>query len=282
MKPAPLTLVRPPDVAGCLAALDRHDGTVAKVIAGGQSLMPLLALRMATPDVLVDLGRVSELTEVSVRDDEVELGARVRHRDLAAGTAGPLPAVLGLAAAHIGHDAIRNRGTLGGSLAHADPAAELPAAMVLLDARLVCRSVGGTRTVAARDFLVGPYLTALREDELLTGVRVPRAAAGTRYGFAEFSPRHGDYARAGALCAVGVTGGTVRSARAVLFAVGPVPVDLGDALAPAIGRPLDGCPWDELAWAAVAGLPVEDPARRRLVATVLARALAGVGGEEDR
>jgi len=272
VKPAPLNLVRPRDVAGCLAALDQADGAVAKVIAGGQSLLPLLALRLSTPDVLVDLGRLAELTAVTVRDDVVELGARVRHRELADGVAGP---VLGVAARHIGHDAIRNRGTLGGSLAHADPAAELPAAMVLLGAEIVCRSAGGTRAVPAREFFLGPYLTALRDDELLTSVRVPRADAGTRYGFVEFSPRHGDYARAGAVCAVRVgADGTVRSVAAVLFAVGPVPVDVSAALAPALGLPAVGCPWAELAESAAG-------TRNRLAAVALRRALVRATGEES-
>lgn len=275
MKPAPLTLLRPRDLAGCLAALDSAGDSVVKVIAGGQSLMPLLALRMSTPDVLVDVGRVRELTAVSVRRDVVELGARIRHRDLVVGRGlGPLPAVLATAAGHIGHEAIRNRGTLGGSLAHADPAAELPAAMVLLDAQIVCRSAGATRVVPAREFFLGPYMTALRDDELLTAVRIPREAIGTRYGFAEFSPRHGDYARAGALCSLRTgPGGTVRSVRAVLFAVGSRPVDVSAALAPALECRPGEARWSGLAEAAVADQCAGDRGRRRLAAVMLRRAL---------
>ncbi|MCI2422242.1 FAD binding domain-containing protein [Saccharopolyspora sp. K220] len=280
MKPAPVTLVRPRGVAECLAALDPADGSVVKVIAGGQSLMPMLALRMSTPDRLVDVGRVAELTAVVPGERVVELGARIRHRQLVDGAAGPAPAILGMAARHIGHDAIRNRGTLGGSLAHADPAAELPAVMVLLDAEIVCRSLAaGTRTIPARAFFLGPYLTAMRDDELLTAVRVPRADVGTRYGFVEFSPRHGDYARAGALCAVHTDpDGTVRRVGAVLFAVGSTPVDVSGALAAAEGHPLLACPWEDLATDAVASLPPpgedgETAARRRLAAVALRRAL---------
>jgi aerobic carbon-monoxide dehydrogenase medium subunit len=288
MKPAPFTLVRPRDVTECLAALDSADGSVVKVIAGGQSLMPLLALRMSAPDTLVDLGRIASLAGVVPGDDVVELGARVRHRQLVDGTAGPVPAILGTAARHIGHDAIRNRGTLGGSLAHSDPAAELPAVMVLLDARLVCRSrASGTRSVPAREFFLGPYQTALRDDELLTAVRVPRAEPGVRYGFVEFSPRHGDYARAGALCAVHThSDETVRRAGAVLFAIGSTPVDVSAALAPAEGRPLLDCPWDSLASQAVTGLPSAGDAdgvtRRRLATVALRRALRqAAGGRPD-
>lgn len=282
MKPAPLNLLRPHDLAGCLAALDSAGDSVVKVIAGGQSLMPLLALRMSTPDVLVDVGRVGELTAVSVRRDVVELGARIRHRDLVGGGLGPLPAVLAIAAEHIGHEAIRNRGTLGGSLAHADPAAELPAATVLLDAQIVCRSAGATRVVPAREFFLGPYLTALRDDELLTAVRIPREATGTPYGFAEFSPRHGDYARAGALCALRTgPGGTVRSVRAVLFAVGSRPVDVSAALAPALDRRPGEVRWAGLAESAVADLCAGDPVRRRLAAVMLRRALDQASGRGE-
>ncbi|MBO0830199.1 MAG: FAD binding domain-containing protein [Streptosporangiales bacterium] len=279
MKPAPFTLVRPRDLTECLAALDSADGSMVKVIAGGQSLMPLLALRMSSPDTLVDLGRIAALTRVVTERDAVELGARVRHRQLVDGTAGPVPVVLRMAARHIGHDAIRNRGTLGGSLAHADPAAELPAAMVLLDARLVCQSrAAGTRSVPAREFFLGPYTTALRDNELLTAVRVPRAEPGVRYGFVEFSPRHGDYARAGALCAVHPhPDGTLRRAGAVLFAVGSMPIDVSAALAPAKGRALADCPWDSLAARAVTGLPsaadADGMTRRRLATVALRRAL---------
>lgn len=287
MKPPPVTLLRPRGVEECLAALEATDGSVVKVIAGGQSLMPLLALRMSTPDTLVDLGRIAELTAVVPSEQVVELGARVRHRQLVDGTAGPVPAILGLAARHIGHDAIRNRGTLGGSLAHADPAAELPAVMVLLDAEIVCRSRnGGTRVIPAREFFLGPYLTAMRDHELLTAVRVPRADTRTRYGFVEFSPRHGDYARAGALCAVRTgADGTVRRAGAVLFAVGSTPLDVSAALTAAQGRAAVDCPWDELATQAVSSLPPpgddgETAARRRLAVVALRRALARATGSE--
>lgn len=279
MKPPPLTLVRPRSVAECLAALDVDDDSTVKIIAGGQSLMPLLALRMAAPDTLVDVGRLTELTTVHTGPDAVVLGARTRHRQLADEAVGPVPAVLGMAARHIGHDAIRNRGTLGGSLAHADPAAELPAAMVLVGAEIECRSRnGGSRWIPARDFFVGPYLTAMLDEELLTAVRIPRPAADARYGFVEFSPRHGDYARAGALCAVHVgSDGTVRRVDAVLFAVGSTPVDVNAALVVAAGRPLRTCPWDELARDAVAALPPaaagDGAARRRLAVVALSRAL---------
>ena len=274
MKPPPLTLVRPRSVAECLAALDVRDDSTVKVIAGGQSLMPLLALRMSTPDTLVDVGRLDELTTVHTGPDAVVLGARVRHRQLVDGAG---PAILGTAARHIGHDAIRNRGTLGGSLAHADPAAELPAVMVLVGAEIECRSVIGNRSIPARDFFAGPYMTSMREDELLAAVRIPRPAAGARYGFVEFSPRHGDYARAGAVCVVHAErDGTVRRVRAVLFAVGSTPVDVSAALTVAHGGDVRTCPWEELAREAVATLPPAEGdavARRRLAVVALGRAL---------
>lgn len=278
MKPAPLTLVRPTTVAECLAALDVRDDSTVKVIAGGQSLMPLLALRMSTPDTLVDVGRLTELATVHTGSDAVVLGARVRHRQLVDGTAGPVPPILGMAARHIGHDAIRNRGTLGGSLAHADPAAELPAAMILVGAEIECRSTQGSRWVPAREFFLGPYMTAMLDEELLTAVRIPRPAPGVRYGFVEFSPRHGDYARAGALCAVHAEpDGTVRRVDAVLFAIGSTPVEV---TVDARGHDLVTCPWEELARDAVASLPPAEGdavARRRLAAVALGRALRQVG-----
>lgn len=248
MKPPPFGWARPRSIADCLATL-AEVGDEAKIIAGGQSLMPLLALRMSAPSVLVDIDRLDDLDHVSVHGDDVYLGALVRHRRLVADPAvGAACRLLPVAARHIGHAAIRNRGSLGGSLAHADPAAELPAVMVLLGATLVCLSARGVRQVPAAEFFTGPYSTSLAPDELVAAVRVPRPAPDTGYGFCEVAARHGDFARAGAACTLRLDpAGSIAWFRVVIFAVSRAPVDLCGASAGVVG--MDSADVD---WAAVA------------------------------
>jgi aerobic carbon-monoxide dehydrogenase medium subunit len=274
MKPGPLALRRPTSVEECLDLLVADDDV--KVISGGQSLMPLLALRMANPEVLVDIGRLEELMHVEVGSETVRIGAGVRHRQL---TEQPLCSVLPVlaeAAGHIGHTAIRNRGTLGGSLAHADPAAELPAVMVLLGAEIECRSAAtGKRTVPATKFFTGPYLTALAEDELLVAVAVRRPLPGAGHGFVEFAPRHGDYARAGALAMLSPgPDGRIGTARLVLFSVASQPVDVSEHVAAVVGATPGECDWPSIAQGAIASLaePSDaDRAHRHRLALVAAR-----------
>lgn len=279
MKPAPFTLVRARTVDECLAALAAPDTTMVKVIAGGQSLMPLLALRMSMPDTLVDVSLLGELKAIVQGTNFVELGARVRHCELLEKPVAQLFPALAMAAGHIGHIAIRNRGTLGGSLCHADPAAELPAIMVLHDAEMICSSqAAGVRVVPASEFFLGPYTTALRDDELLLRVRLPKPVPNTTYGFVEFSPRHGDYARAGAACSVGIgPDRRIAHVRAVLFAVGSSPVDISADLAPAAGQNPGAPEWSELIERVMAGLPTasdrETASRYRLAKVALRRAL---------
>lgn len=248
MKPPPFRWARPRSIAECLALLSDL-GDDAKIIAGGQSLMPLLALRMAEPAVLIDIDRLDELDHVSARGSDTYLGALVRHRRLAAD-----PAVAGcckllpVAARNIGHTAIRNRGTLGGSLAHADPSAELPALMILLRATLVCLSAGGVRHVPAAEFFTGPYSTALAPDELVAAVRLPRPAPGSRYGFCEVAARPGDFARAGAACVLRLDpAGVIRDFRAVLFAVSPAPADLSGLTSGVTGMASAAVDWPAVA-----------------------------------
>jgi aerobic carbon-monoxide dehydrogenase medium subunit len=279
MKPPALRVLRPGSLEACLALLARADETGTKVIAGGGSLMPLMALRMSTPKVLIDIGRLDELVALDLTPEGVRIGARVRHHQLAGSEIAAVLPVLAEAAASIGHVAIRNRGTLGGSLAHADPAAELPAIMVLLGASIECRSQErGFRLVPAGDFLLGPYGTQLAGDELITGVRMPRLPHATGHGFAEFAPRHGDYARAGAACLLSADEqGQVRSLRGVAFAVAATPVDLTPALGAAAGRLLAGIDWSRLAEEAIATVPLvdgaEQAAHRRLACVALRRSL---------
>lgn len=176
----------------------------AKILAGGQSLMPMLNLRVAAPSALVDINRIAELSFVTIERGEIRVGALTRHRTIetSAEIRAALP-ILGRAAAEIGHLAIRNRGTIGGSLVHADPAAEWPMLAILLDAKLVARSARGARTIAAREFFSGPMTSAIEPDEILAEIRFPIAPLTTRFGFAEVCRRRGDFAIVAVACAIG-------------------------------------------------------------------------------
>jgi carbon-monoxide dehydrogenase medium subunit len=193
MKPAAFEYVAPTSVDEAIAALAEH-GDEAKVLAGGQSLIPLLSLRLARPTALVDLNGVDELQHVSV-NGSVQIGAMTRHRHVerSAEIAAAVP-LLAAVVPYIGHAAIRTRGTIGGSLAHADPAAELPAVAVALDATFTARSRSGTRTIDASDFFDGYFTTTLAPDEVLTAVTFPAAVPGTKVSVQEMARRHGDFA----------------------------------------------------------------------------------------
>jgi carbon-monoxide dehydrogenase medium subunit len=206
--PASFDYVRAGSADEVLAALAEH-GDDAKVLAGGMSLLPLMKLRLATPAVLVDVGRVPDLSYVRDGDDHVAIGALTRHRDLEtsdllARECGVLRAV----AAEVGDNQVRHRGTLGGSVAHGDPASDLPAVLLALDATLVVRGPGGERTVSAGDFFQGFLETALEPDELLTEIRVPKTGA-TGFAYEKFNRRAQDWAIVGA---VAVKNGAVRVA----------------------------------------------------------------------
>ncbi len=194
MKSAPFEYHRPESLGEALDLLARH-GDEAKALAGGQSLVPLLAMRLAQPAVLVDLQRLSELRGVR-REEGLRIGAMTRQSELE--RRDDLPGVVEQALPHVGHFQIRNRGTVGGSLAHMDPAAEWPALALLLDAEMTLASRRGTRLVPAEDFVIGPLTTCLEPDELLVEVYIP--AAGGRSGFAEVERRSGDFALVGAAC----------------------------------------------------------------------------------
>ncbi len=187
MKCPPFSYHRATDVADAVAALADADGE-GKILAGGQSLVPVLALRRARPDVLVDVNRVPGLADLAGREGVLHAGALVRHTALAAQDGHPLVAA---AAGWIGHTAIRSRGTLGGSLAHADPAAELPAVLRACAGAVHVAGPGGTRRVDADGLFVGALQSDLADDEVLTGVELPIPDA---WGFAEFARRHGDFA----------------------------------------------------------------------------------------
>jgi carbon-monoxide dehydrogenase medium subunit len=196
--PAPFEYTRADSTDAALAALSEH-GDEAKLLAGGMSLLPLMKLRLATPAVLVDVGRLRDLSYVRDAGDHVAIGALTRHRDLEVSDllgaeCGPLRAV----AAEVGDNQVRHRGTIGGSVAHGDPASDLPAALLALDASFVVRGPGGERTVAAADFFQGFLETALAPDELLTEIRVPKVP-GAKYSYEKFNRRAQDWAIVGAL-----------------------------------------------------------------------------------
>ena len=197
MKAAPFQLARPTTLDEALALLGSGEGE-RKVIAGGQSLVPMMAFRMARPDFLIDLGRGSGLDAIEIAPEGVRLGACVRWRDIEQDArlvrAHPL---LRAAVSHVAHYQIRNRGTVGGSCAHADPAAELPGVALACDATFVVRSRRGTRLIPAEDFFLGPLTTALETDELIVQIRLPTWPADRCWAFEEFSRRKGDFALVG-------------------------------------------------------------------------------------
>jgi carbon-monoxide dehydrogenase medium subunit len=260
VKPARFDYVAATSREEALAVL--ADGE-AKVLAGGQSLVPMLNMRLARPALLVDVNRVPDLDRVEL-DGSVRIGALARQADVLASPAAAAVPLLAAALRHVGHPATRSRGTIGGSLAHADPAAELPAVLLALDGEVLAQSAAGGRTIAAEAFLTGPFTTALRPDELLAEVVLPQQ--GSRpFGFAELSRRHGDFALAGAIV-------LLRPARIVLFGLGGAP-----ERAPEAERASDeDAPATEVADLATRDLdPVEDvhadSAYRRRVAAVLVR-----------
>ena len=276
MKPPPFEYHAPETVEEALALLSDH-GDEAKVLAGGQSLIPLLSLRLARPSHLVDVGGLAELRQVR-SDGALVLGAAVTQRaaerspDVRASApllAGTLPLV--------GHEPIRTRGTIGGSLAHADPAAELPAVACALEATLVARGPGGERTIAAADFFLGYLTTALADDELLTEVRLPATGAGTGWACDEVARRHGDFALAAAFAVVRVDqAGAVSYARLALAGVADTPVRARTAEAALAGQPAHDTTWEAAGHEAARGLdPPSDVhasgAYRRHVAGVLTR-----------
>ena len=238
MKPPAFEYVAVASTEEAVAQLAAH-GDDARILAGGQSLMPILNMRLATPGRLVDLNRVGALSYIVERRGGVAIGAMTRQRtaersELVA-TAVPL---LAEALPWVGHTAIRNRGTIGGSLAHADPAAELPAVAVCLDARFTVRGEAGERTLAAREFFRGYLTTALAPTELLAEVWFPSALPGTGAAWIEFARRHGDYALVGVAAVVTLEGSTVRRASLAVTGVDGVPVRAVDAERLLIGAPL--------------------------------------------
>jgi carbon-monoxide dehydrogenase medium subunit len=290
MKPAPFEYQAPASLEAALDALARHGGD-AKLLAGGQSLIPVMNFRLAEPALLIDINKLAELDFIR-RDEEgnLRIGAMVRQRRLERDplVAGMAP-LLHEAMPFIAHPQIRNRGTFGGSLAHADPAAELPALAVALGARFRLRRAGGDRWVAAEDFFAGLFATALEPDEMLVEAAIPPSPAHTGWAFLEVARRHGDYAQVGVAARVTLDeSGRCREARLVYLSVGDAPVVAREA-----ARLLEG---EELSPEAIAAAaekaagdemdPLGDihatPEFKRHLARVLTRRVLRKAGERAR
>jgi carbon-monoxide dehydrogenase medium subunit len=235
LKPAPFAYARPSSLDDVFELLARP-GEEVRLLAGGQSLVPTLAFRLSSPSLLIDLNRVPGLAGIAASGNTVRIGAMTRHCELEHSheISAKVP-ILAQAMPQIGHPAIRTRGTIGGSLAFADPAAELPACAVALDARIIIASRQGTRQVAARNFFKGLYETDLRVGELVTAVEFPVQPSGYRSRLAELTRRHGDYALVGLAAHAQVKGDQLSDLRLAFFGVGSKPV-----LAVQASRKLEG------------------------------------------
>ena len=269
----------PTTIAEAVDLLAEHQDE-ASVLAGGQSLIPLLALRLARPAVLIDINGVGELSGVSVTDGWVGIGAMTREyvAEESATVADAVP-LLAAALPLIGHEAIRSRGTIGGSLAHADPAAELPAVALALDAEFVVRSRSGDRVVPAAEWFEGYLTTARRPDEILFEVRFPAAGPGTGVAFQEVARRHGDFAIVGLAASLTLTSGAISGARLAFAGIADVPVRAADAEELLVGERPSAELFEEAARRATDG--IEPPAdlngsseyRKKVAAALVRRGL---------
>jgi carbon-monoxide dehydrogenase medium subunit len=239
MKPPVFDYVAATSVEAAIAALTASGGD-GKILAGGQSLMPMLNFRLLRPAVLVDINGIADLAFIEETPDSVHVGALTRHYTI---ETSPVIArnfpVVAQAMTHVAHLAIRNRGTIGGSLSHADPAAELPMLALLLDAELHIASAAGQRAVAARDFFRDALTVDLGGAEILTEIVLPKLPPRTGWGFEEVARRHGDFALAAVAATLTVSNGKISGARIALTGVGPVPLRAAAAEALLIGRALD-------------------------------------------
>jgi len=280
MKSPAFDYARPTTLAEAVSLLTSREGE-AKVLAGGQSLVPMLAFRLAAPTLLVDLNRLSELRYIRIEDDGVRLGAMVRWRqiedDVRLASAHPL---LVAALKHVAHYQVRNRGTIGGSLAHADPAAELPGIVVTCEAEITAIGAAGRRLIRAGDFFLGPLTTALKPEEIIVELHLPPWPAQRRWGFEEFSRRRGDFAlAAAALYYDTLPDGTAGNSHVGVMGVGDRPQRLAQVEAMLNGRVIDGDTIAEAERAAAATVNPSDDIhasaayRRALIGTMVGRAL---------
>jgi aerobic carbon-monoxide dehydrogenase medium subunit len=288
VKPASFEYHAPETVADAVALLAEHADDV-KPLAGGQSLVPMLALRLTRFEHLVDLNAVAGLAGVTRANGTLTVGAmtrqRVLERDDQVAAAVPL---LARATPFIGHVQIRNRGTVGGSLAHADPASELPAVALTLDAELEIAGVGGTRRVPAADFFVGTWTTSIAEDELLVAAHFPVWSGTCGFGFEEMARRMGDFALTGVACAVERRAdGTVERAAIGMLGMGGTPLRALEAEAALVGRSPSAADLLEVGNVAVSGTDPSDDVhasggyRKQVGAHLVARALTGALREAE-
>ena len=280
MKSAPFVRHVPRTLDEALAKLAEVAPQDGRVLAGGQSLVPIMAFRMARPSHLVDINEVAGLDRLEVENGKLIIGARVRHGAFHNPVIeGPLGALLSEVVRHIAHYPIRMRGTLCGSLAHADPSSEWCLTAATLDAELVAKSTKGERVIAAKDFFDGIMSTVLREDELLAEAQLPILPDGTRFGFNEFSRRVGDFAMSASLVTYRVNDGKIAEARVGVGGAEPSPRRIPAAEAALNGQPLGDGAFRAAADAAAGAIdPLEDRQtsgeyRRELVAAVVRRAL---------
>lgn len=279
MKPAPFDYHRPGDLQGVLALLATHDG--ASIIAGGQSLVPMMNYRLAQPDHLIDINRVAGLDYIREEGDALVIGALARHHAV---HASPLVAQHLPLVAHayewIAHRAVRNRGTLCGNLCHADPASEMPAIMQVLEAQMVLARDGSKREVPAVGYFVGPYETQRDDDEMLVEVRIPKSARGTGWGFEEVSMRKGDYAWAAVACTLRVVDGALADVRVAAAGVDDAALRLTSLEAALTGQAPAAGLFQDAAGEAAAGLDppasaaVTSEYKRDLVRALVPRVLA--------
>jgi carbon-monoxide dehydrogenase medium subunit len=286
MKASAFAYARATSVANALELLTVH-GEKAKVLSGGQSLLPAMNLRLIAPELIIDIGELTDLRGIVVEGGILTIGALTRHVDLLKSpeiaTHAPL---LADAVAHVAHPAIRNRGTIGGNLAHADPASELPGCMLALGATIIARGPSGKRRIAAGEFFAGIYQTALEAEELLVAVELPIPAKNSMHFFHEFTRRHGDYAIVGLAAQALVKDGGFAELRLGFFAVGDRPV-----LARSAGKLVDVRITSAALSEACSALgqeldPLEDqqatPAmRRHLAGVLLARCVSSLLGRPD-
>jgi carbon-monoxide dehydrogenase medium subunit len=280
MKPAAFRYHAPKTVDEAIALLAEFADDDGRVLAGGQSLVPTMAFRLARPSHLVDINGVEALNRIAVADGKLVIGACVRHSAFHKPVCeGPLGKLLTDVVHHIAHYPIRNRGTFCGSLAHADPASEWCLVLAALDGEVVARSVRGARSIAARDFFKGIMTTALRDDELLVEARLPLLPAGTRCGFYEFSRRAGDFALAAAVGLYRLDGGKIAEPRLAIGGAEVNPRRIAQAERALAGAAPGDQAFRAAAQAAMAAIdPMEDiinsaEFRRDLVLAVARRAL---------
>ncbi len=288
MKAASFEYRRP----GCLAeavALLREYGEDAKLLAGGQTLLASLAMRLSEPVLLIDIGSLAELKGITITGTHLRIGALTRHVEIERSEliARHLP-LLSMAAPHVAHAAIRNRGTFGGSIAFADPAAEWPACVLAADGEVILSDGQAARRVMAKDFFINLYQTGLRRDEVLTAVEFPLPPSDRKFAFAELARRHGDYALAGIAMGGKKSEGLIDDLRIVCFGIGTVPVRATKAEAALNGRPGSGeaiqAALDQLKeeLSPIGDLSTSAESKLHLAGVLLRRSLAALFSEDQR